>query len=272
MKGQPPRLSALARVLLLGAASLAAVAVEHALPLGLLCVGCGLALAATRPPPRRLLQGGLLLLTLVWSTVLSQSLFYPLEPRVPLLQLGPLTFWREGALAGLVAATRFVALTLGGLALSLSTPTPVLADTLQRLGAPPALAFLASAAMRFVPTAGEELLSVREAAASRGRPIWARGPLDWLRLELALLRPVISRALRRASALAESLEARGFDPAALPDPEPMPPGRWDRPALLLAGGTVAALWAARALYLLYTAELLYLPALRPVYALVRVWL
>ena len=40
----------------------------------------------------------LLAIAVAWSTAVSQALFYTEWPRSPLLTLGPVTFWREGAL------------------------------------------------------------------------------------------------------------------------------------------------------------------------------
>ena len=53
---------------------------------------------------------------IVWGTTLSQGLFYGDEPRVALVQLGPVAIWREGVQWGLVQSLRLVAVTLAGLA------------------------------------------------------------------------------------------------------------------------------------------------------------
>ena len=223
---------------------------------------------------RRWLGAALLAIaTLVWSTALSQGLFYNQEPRVPLAHLGPLTLYREGLIHGLVQSLRLLAMTLGGLALSLSTPPDRLFAALLSLRVPFGVAFLAVTALRFAPEVAREWWTVRLARRVRGRPAWRRGPIAWLKLEVALLLPVVARSLRRARALAESLDARGFDPVA--------PRSARRPLVMRAGEkallgvvlvvTVSAM-AARGLYLLYTAELLYVPALRPLYGFVRAWM
>lgn len=88
-----------------------------------------------------------------------------------------------------------------------------------------------------------------------------------------MLRPTVAEALRRARALAETLDARGFDATA-----PRGVGRplrlagWERGLLAVVGAAVLATVGARILFLLYAAELLYLPALRPLYGFVRAWL
>ncbi len=209
----------------------------------------------------------------VWSTVLSQGLFYADEPRVALLSLGPITVWREGVTHGLVQSLRLVAVTLAGLAVATSTPTDRLFAALVRLRVPWGLAFLAVTALRFVPIVGRELWVVRSARARRGRSVAARSPWAWLALEASLLLPAVARSVRRARRLAEALDVRGFDPnAPRVERRPLRMAAWE-PALLGAVALgVAGVAGLRASYWLYVSDLLYVPALREVYGLVRVWL
>ena len=89
-------------------------------------------------------------------------------------------------------------------------------------------------------------------------------------LETAMLGPVIARSMRRGRALAESLDARGFDASA--------PRALRRPLRISAGeiGVVAvgamftmAIAGSRILFALYVTETWYHPSLRPLYVLVR---
>lgn len=261
------------RIGLLGAASVAVLCLDRPLSLGLLCGLTALPLLFLRVERRWLLGGLLAVATLVWGTVLSQGLFYADEPRVPILSLGPLTLYREGVSHGLVQSLRLVTMTLGGLALSVSTPPDRLFAALQALRVPYGVAFLAVTALRFVPEVGAEWWTVRAARAARGRPLWRRSPWAWVRLEVDLLRPVVARSLRRARALAESLDARGFDPlVARTRYRPLRMGRGEAVLLGAAWLVAGVLVGMRVLYLLYTAELLYLPGLRPLYGFVRGWL
>ncbi len=262
-----------ARLGLLLAASLAGLALDRPLSLGILCGLTALPLLLLRIE-RRWLGGGILAaLTLVWSTTLSQGLFYADEPRVAVLSLGPLPLYREGLLHGLTQSLRLLAMTFGGLSLSVSTSPDRLFMALQALRVPFGVGFLAVTALRFVPEVGREWLTVRAARAARGRPIWRRAPWAWVAEEVALLRPVVARSLRRARALAESLDARGFDPSAPRSRyRPLTMGRGEAGILALALTAALLLLLARGLYLLYTAELLYVPALRPLYGWVRGWM
>ena len=261
------------RLLLVLAVGLLAVTVDSVPALALLALVSGLALAKTGLS-RALWKGiATIALVIVWSTVLSQGLFYGDQPRVALLELGPLVVWREGVMWGLLQSLRMISLCLAGAALAMSTPPDRIFAALLRLRVPFGLAFLAVTALRFVPQVGRELLIVRRARARRGRPVHKRNPWAWLRLELMLLKPVVARSLRRARVLAESLDARGFDPSApRAVRRPLTMARWEIALLCGVGLVVLATISARVLMLLYTSETLYFPELRELYGFVRDWL
>lgn len=261
------------RLGLLACVGLLAVSLDRPGSLAALCVLCLIPLIALRLPRTRWLQGLGVTGAIVWGTVLSQGLFYSDLPRVALLELGPLTLWREGVTWGLVQSLRMVATLLAGLAVAAATPPDRLYAALLGVRVPFSLAFLAATALRSVPETAKAIGTVRRARARRGRPIWQRSPWAWLRLEVALLRPVVATALRRARDLAESLDSRGFDPSApRAVRRPLAFARWEPPLLLVAGALTLGVVAMRLLYALYTAEAVYIQALRPVYGFVRAWL
>jgi energy-coupling factor transport system permease protein len=261
------------RLGLLVCLGVAAVCVESAAGLGLLAALAG-APALRSPAARRrwpYAVGGVA--ALVWSSCLSQGLFYPLEPRVPLVRLGPVTVWREGVLWGLVQSLRLSALSLGALSLAVTTPPERLVAALRALGVPFGLALMASSGLRFLPQLGAELWAARRARAARGRAAWRRAPWAWLAVEARLLGPVLARGWRRAHALAESLDARGFDPVAPRTAwRPLRMGRGDLASLSLVVALTVTLVVSRGLFLLYVNDLLYVPLLRPLYGFVRAWL
>jgi len=135
---------------------------------------------------------------------------------IPTFRLGSLelgvTLWREGAIFGLVQSLRLVAVTLGGLAVCLSTSPQRLLAALVAVRVPVAVSFMAVAALRFLPTILNEWGTVRRSSRLRGyRPrVWS-APWHTLRMEAALMAPVIAASLRRATTLATSLGSRGFD-------------------------------------------------------------
>jgi energy-coupling factor transport system permease protein len=181
--------------------------------------------------------------------------------------------WREGVAHGLTQSLRFVAMTLAGFTLAASTPPERLFAALRGLRVPYALGFLVVTALRFVPDVAAEWGAVRAARARRGRAAWRRAPWRWVLLEAALLAPVLARSLRRARALAESLDARGFDPTS---PRAVRNPLRFRAADVAVFGSAAlgglALVAARLLFVVYTSDLWHHPDLRPLYGFVRNWL
>jgi energy-coupling factor transporter ATP-binding protein EcfA2/energy-coupling factor transporter transmembrane protein EcfT len=270
---RPDRLDPRTRLGLISAAGILAISLERPESLLVFALVCALPLLWVGMDRTWLRRGLLAVAAIIWSTVLSQGLFYADQPRVSLGHLGPLHLYREGVAYGLAQSMRFVGLSLAGLALAISTPPDRMFAALVRLRVPFGLALMAATALRFLPEIGREALTVRAARAARGRPAWRRGPAAWLALEVGLLRPIVARSWRRAQNLAESLDARGFDPLA--------PRSWRRPLVmraadwsLLGAATALSLTvaAARVLYALYTAEAIYIPALRPLYGFVRTWL
>ncbi|MBL8615014.1 MAG: ATP-binding cassette domain-containing protein [Deltaproteobacteria bacterium] len=259
-----------ARVVLVLTAGVAALCLERPAALAALTLACAAPLASAPRPLRALGQAALLVAFLVWSTMLSQGLFYGDEPRSALFVLPVVEapVWREGLRWGAAQALRFAAMTLAGLSLSLHTPAAALQRGLVGLGCPPALALLVATALRALPTLRDELVAVRAAQRSRGGRL-ARHP----RAALQTLLPVVARSARRAWTLAESLRARGFDPDQ-PRVEREPLRLDARDALVLAACALVAggLLAARGLYLLYTAEIWAHPATLPLLDLVRRWL
>lgn len=261
------------RIGLLFAVGLAVLALDRPASLGLMCLVSASPLLFAGLDRRWIGRGALIIATVVWSTTLSQGLFYNEQPRVALVELGPLTLWREGVTHGLVQSLRLLSVSLAGLALALTTSTDRMFAALLRLRVPFGLAFLVVTALRFVPEVGREWTVVRSARARRGRPAWRRAPWEWLALEVSLLRPLVARSLRRAHALAESLDARGFDPLApRAVRRPLVLAAWEPWALVLAFSLAFSLLGLRVLYLLYTGEVLYVPELRGLYGLVRLWL
>lgn len=194
---------------------------------------------------------GLLLALLVWGTMLSQGLFFggatTLVTFVSPRQIGEYQFpgvvlTSEGLLYGAVQSLRFVATTLAGFTASLSTGPERMLAALVRLRLPAALAFMTTAALRFLPVVLDEVRAVRQAKWLRGGGFRLVGPagdrFGPYRDELQLLLPILAASLRRAETLAESVTARGFDPRA--------PRTFYPPLIMRSGekGIVAILLAA----------------------------
>lgn len=260
------------RLGLVGAVGLLAILLERPAALAALCAAAALPWVL-RPPSARV-AGGLLLacLGLVWGTALSQGMFSPIQPRVVLVDLGPVELHREGLRYGAAQSLRFVAGLLAGLAVARSTPPDRLLAALRALRVPAGLALLVAAALRFLPVLAVEWAAARAARAGRVPP-GRRGGWAWVQAERGLLVPVLARAARRAVALAEALDARGVDPGApLPERRPLRAGPGDVLMGAAAAALVGAVAGARLVFWLYVQELWAHPSLRPVYGAVRSWL
>jgi energy-coupling factor transport system permease protein len=261
------------RILLVVATGILAISLDHAVALGALTCITGIAALSAGLPARWRGRTVAIIFAVIWPTVLSQAIFYGDQPRTAVIALGPLTIWQEGMIHGFVQSLRFVSVSLAGVALAISTPPEKLLIGLQRLGLPSGLCFLTVTALRFIPTVGTETLWVREARRHRGRSLWRRSPLAWLKIEIGLTRPILARALRRSRALAASMDTRGFDPSARRDGRGKLTWRSTDTFIALTAATVCVcVVASRVAYVLYTLDLAYHPSLRWVYGLVRTWL
>ena len=134
---------------------------------------------------------------------------------------GPLSVTEGGARWAALSSVRLTLLVLtGSVLLSTTTPTELagafasLLSPLGRLGVPVGpLALVLCLALRFVPTLGDELESVREAQEARGGQMTSGGVASRVRALVSVLVPALTGALRHAQGLSLALEARGFDPS-----------------------------------------------------------
>lgn len=251
--------------------------------LATLFVVAALPVAGVRMRPTAWLVVLGLLAALVWSTLLSQALFYAELPRTVLVHLIPPFEWngrdwpglslsREGALYGLGQSLRLLSVMMAGLTVCLSTSPERLLAALGKLRVPVAIGFTTVTALRFLPLLADEMATVRRARRLRGYG-QHRGGRQLLRGEIGLLYPVLAAGLRRATTLAASVSSRGFDPLGRRTYYPALVMHWSEWLIL---GMLAAMWTTiivvKLLYWLYLAELFYRPSLRGLYDVARFWL
>lgn len=82
-------------------------------------------------------------------------------------------------------------------------------DVMRRVGMPPEISFVLTAAVRFVPVVLRDALSIYDAQRARGLRL-SRNPVKLLRSSMPLLVPLVVTSLRRSEGLAEAMEARGY--------------------------------------------------------------
>ncbi len=82
-------------------------------------------------------------------------------------------------------------------------------DVLRRIGLPPEISFVLTAAVRFVPVVLRDALSIYDVQRARGLRL-SRNPVRLIRSSMPLIVPLVVTSLRRSEALAEAMEARGY--------------------------------------------------------------
>lgn len=151
----------------------------------------------------------------VLAAVLIVTLGIWIDPKLTvgtptILQIGDWVF-RRGALdlsaATSMRLTAIVALSLLGGATTAGSD--FVRALVQQLHVPYRFGYAGLAAFRFVPRFKRELAIIRQAHRARGIS-FGRGPVGWVRRQLASLVPLIAAAMRHADRVALSMDARGF--------------------------------------------------------------
>ena len=202
--------------------SILVMLIDRPLTLGLLAAGSMAWAAAAGLPARQWGAVAGINVVAAWSLVMAQTLFYDGAPRVVWftiiapLDIGGWHFegvhaYRAGVRHGLIQALRFTTLLTAGLTCAGTISAGALLTGLARLRVPYVLCFLTATGLRLLPVVVEEWRTVRRARRLR----LAHRPPSWREAtgrEVAALRPVLGRALRRSATLAAALAARQFDP------------------------------------------------------------
>ena len=251
------RLSPSAKYAWLLALVLPASLAGSTLVLGILAATCLGAAGLARIRPSALLRGFLPVLPLLGLAAFLQVVFtWPQDRSAVILAAGPLSLTVREVLAVVSMALRFATMML---ALGLFTSVITEGDTargledlfepLARFGFPArSLALTVAVAFRFIPIIAGELEAIVKAQAARGADLGSSrgGPIRKARAYLPLLVPVTVRALERAEALAEAMEARGWSSGPRTRYTASAGGKWDPLVKLGAFAYAAAALAASA--------------------------
>ncbi len=115
------------------------------------------------------------------------------------------------AVTGLGLGLRIAAIALAGvLALSTTDPSDLAAGLIGQLHVPARLAVGALASLRLVPILGTEWQTIGLARRARGVDA-GRNPVVAVRLGIQAVVTLLVSTIRRASRLAQAMDARGFD-------------------------------------------------------------
>ena len=159
-----------------------------------------------------------------------------------------------GAMRAGLAMARIIVLACLALAVGASTTPTELADAFVRLMAPLGRAgvpvgdigLALSMALRLIPLVSREAERIQRAQAARGVS-FAGGALGRVRAWGTVITPLVVGLFRRADRIAESMDARGFEPHARRS-RPRPLAARDRFALIGGLGTMAAIVVASHLW------------------------
>lgn len=249
----------------------------------LFCLTLSLHIVARSSPARwRVLM--VFVLLGIWGSMTSQALFYTREPRTVIAcllapgtpVLGALTggvyIYREGLEYGAIQALRSGSMLSLGLLLNWTSDPRQLLRSLLAWKMPYELAFMLITSLRFLPVIFQETAIVLTAQRLRGfNPFKTLAPRRLIQTAFQTLFPILARTLRRAATLASSVESRGFGREVPPVSLPVW-SRYEQAAchtVLLAAGGIILLKTIDALQF---NGILYLPAWRSVYDLMKVWL
>ena len=145
---------------------------------------------------------------LLVAVVLIQGIFYP-GNETPLLAVGPVTFWEEGAYYGLLVFFRVLVVVCAVSITVFSTYPKAMMVAFIDKGLSPKLAYVFMASLQFVPEMQRRARAIIEAQQARGLDLKAN---LWRRFQalLAMLIPLLTGALISAETRSLALEARGF--------------------------------------------------------------
>ncbi|GAA4704992.1 energy-coupling factor transporter transmembrane component T family protein [Brevibacillus fulvus] len=153
----------------------------------------------------KILAGCALLLI---SIFLIQGLFYQNNQTV-LLQVGPLSFYREGISYALKISLRVITMIAAGSLLVLTTSPTDLLEACVRRGVSPRLAYMLAAILQIIPLMMRNAAKIQEAQEARGMAV--RGSLSTrFRAFLPLLTPLILSSFVNIQERSMALEVRGF--------------------------------------------------------------
>ncbi len=135
-----------------------------------------------------------------------------------LLKAGTFSIYSGGLEKGIVSAGRMTMFILYAAVLSFTTQPDAIAKALnsllrplQKLGVPvQRFSLMLSVSLRFIPALFEEAERIWKAQVSRGFSLSNRPLKQKAKMIIALLVPVTAGAFRRASALADAMEARSY--------------------------------------------------------------
>jgi energy-coupling factor transporter transmembrane protein EcfT len=147
------------------------------------------------------------------------QVLFPTDTHDAILSFGPMHLTAKGIIDASGITWRFVLLLFSGALLTTTTLPSGLTQGIERLLRPIAvigvssqdIAFMATLALRFIPTIAMEIDTLRSAHAARGAMLSEGGVEKRLKTAVALVVPLCLAIFRRCDDLIIAMEARGYD-------------------------------------------------------------
>lgn len=141
--------------------------------------------------------------------LLIMGVILPLTGQTPLLSLGPLTLYREGALDFALIASRFACILTVGLLMFGTGPFVETLNAMRGLGLPPTLADMTLLAWRYLFEIGDTLATMERAMRLRGFRA-GRASLRGLGTLAALAGSLIIRSYEQSERVYFAMKLRGY--------------------------------------------------------------
>ncbi|MBA4494144.1 energy-coupling factor transporter transmembrane component T family protein [Paenactinomyces guangxiensis] len=146
---------------------------------------------------------------LILSTVIIIQGLFNEGNETPLYHIGPLIFYREGFLYGLLISLRVINITGAFMLLVLTTKPSDLVEALVRKGLSPRLGYVLHSVFQIIPQMASAMRTIMDAQRSRGME--TEGNLIVrIKAFLPLIAPVVFHSLINTKERALALEVRGF--------------------------------------------------------------
>ncbi len=217
----------------------------------------------------------------MWSTMLTQAIFYSAEPRTVMFTLvshnarvlggltGDICLYREGFMYGAAQSLRFCTMIAAGVVFCRTTSAGEMLEGMTAIRIPYIMAFMTVTAVNFVPVVFDELQSVRLAMSMRGGKLLEANPFRTVGNIFRLMRPLIVNCFRRSGTIALAVQSRAFDPSASHSRLMEPRGFFEALIVSTAVFVTLGIVIIKVLFILYINDIFYSTHLRMLYDLCR---
>ena len=175
----------------------------------LLCLAASIALLLMGRVFRRVIPIISFSFVVLTSIIVIQGLFYH-GNITPVLQAGPLVFYREGLVYALQICIRVVNILCAFAILVLTTKPSDLIESLVRRGLSPRIGYVLSSVLQIIPQMASTMDTITDAQRSRGMETEGRF-ITRIKAFFPLIGPVVMNSLINTRERAMALEVRGFN-------------------------------------------------------------